>query len=1055
MFDEANSFMCNAGLTDSNSLTHLINRISPELENEVDLIEQSNYYDDTTFGHTFQSSMGISMVSLNCQCLNTKKVDALKLFLSSMNSDTSPISCIVVQETWCDSLVDMSFFSLPNYNMVSKPTRISAHGGLIIYIHDSFQYKQIDIIDDSPYFENICIEVWNKYAHFDKFLICDIYKPPSGTTEHLVDFTNKFTQWAAAINEKSKKSYLCGDFNINLLQIQTNQHFNQFYDSLTSIGFIPKITLPTRISETSATLIDNIFTNNIDRAHVSGILSRKFSDHQMIFSLQKCNKCQKLKHNEKYIEVELTSQDNLDKFAAEIKESKICERINNNADADPNANLDILTNIINTAKNNNIPQKVKKFNKRRDKKEPWMTNELLLMVNRKNELYVDWKRSAKHSENYNGKKVNFKTYEKIVDNEIVQAKKIYYSNVFHMYKSSMKKTWQIINETLSRKKVDNMLPDTFIKNGNELSDPKEIANAFNEYFSKIGSNLASNINCTEDGQSYKVYLQNPTLKKFAFKKVNDNEVLSIINKLKNKKSRGADNISNQLLKTIKQELCKPLTIIINQMIETGVYPEKFKISKITPIYKKNERTNIANYRPISLLPTLSKIFERVIHTQLYTYFDENKLLSEQQYGFREKHSTELAAVKLVDYINHEMDIGNTPEAIFIDLSKAFDTLNFDILIHKLQFYGLSGNSLALMKSYVTGRMQYVLFNKTKSDLAIITTGIPQGSILGPLLFSIYVNDIINSSDKLQYLLYADDTTLYFNREHFTPHNANLEINNELSKVMNWLKLNKLSLNVQKTKYMTFHKSQKNVTPLDLSIDDIPIDSVDEFNYLGIILHERLTWKNHINMVTNKIAKVSGILNRLKHIFPQNVLLSLYHTLIISQINYGMLLWGSDIRSVEKYQKKAIRNITNSHILAHTEPLLKDLGLLKVGDIFKLRLLKFYYKLMNNELPSYFVTYVPIITNETYILNHDYALRTGARPAIRTPRIHHVFAESTVLYKLIKLLNSLYLHEPNIMSAIQNGTHSYTGICFYAKQIFLQQYTYTCNILNCYTCKHAQ
>ena len=586
------------------------------------------------------------------------------------------------------------------------------------------------------------------------------------------------------------------------------------------------------------------------------------------------------------------------------------------------------------------------------------------------------------------RKSTSKHTKKIVDNEIVQAKKIYYSNVFHMYKSSMKKTWQIINETLSRKKVDNMLPDTFIKNGNELSDPEEIANAFNEYFSKIGSNLASNINCTEDGQSYKVYLQNPTLKKFAFKKVNDNEVLSIINNLKNKKSRGADNISNQLLKTIKQELCKPLTIIINQMIETGVYPEKFKISKITPIYKKNERTNIANYRPISLLPTLSKIFERVIHTQLYTYFDENKLLSEQQYGFREKHSTELAAVKLVDYINHEMDIGNTPEAIFIDLSKAFDTLNFDILIHKLQFYGLSGNSLALMKSYVTGRMQYVLFDKTKSDLAIITTGIPQGSILGPLPFSIYVNDIINSSDKLQYLLYADDATLYFNREHFTPHNANLEINNELSKVMNWLKLNKLSLNVQKSKYMTFHKSQKNVTPLNLSIDDIPIDSVDEFNYLGIILHKRLTWKNHINMVTNKIAKVSGILNRLKHIFPQNVLLSLYHTLIISQINYEMLLWGSDIRSVEKYQKKAIRNITNNHILAHTEPLLKDLGLLKVGDIFKLRLLKFYYKLMNNELPSYFVTYVPIITNETYILNHDYALRTGARPAIRTPRIHH-------------------------------------------------------------------
>ena len=153
--------------------------------------------------------------------------------------------------------------------------------------------------------------------------------------------------------------------------------------------------------------------------------------------------------------------------------------------------------------------------------------------------------------------------------------------------------------------------------------------------------------------------------------------------------------------------------------------------------------------------------------------------------------------------------------------------------------------------------------------------------------------------------------------------------------MNWLKQNKLSLNVQKTKYMTFRKSQKNVTLLNLSIDDIPIDSVDEFNDLGMILYEHLTWKNYINVVTNKIAKVPGILNRLKHIFPQNVLLSLYHTVIISHINYGMLLWGSDIRYVEKYQKKTIRNNTNSHILAHTKPLLKDLGLLKVGDIFKL------------------------------------------------------------------------------------------------------------------------
>ena len=184
---------------------------------------------------------------------------------------------------------------------------------------------------------------------------------------------------------------------------------------------------------------------------------------------------------------------------------------------------------------------------------------------------------------------------------------------------------------------------------------------------------------------------------------------------------------------------------------------------------------------------------------------------------------------------------------------------------------------------------------------------------------------------------------------------------------------------------------------------------------------------------------------LKYSYVQNF----YHILHTGMVVHHCVF--VDDGSVKKYQKKAIRNITNSHVLAHTEPLLKNLGLIKVGDIFKLRLLKIYYKMINNELPLHFMTYVPMITNEACVLNHDYAVQTGARPAICTPRIHHVFAESTALYKLIKHLSSLYLHEPNIMSAIQNGTHSYFGISFYAKQIFLQQYTYTCNILNCYIC----
>ena len=194
-----------------------------------------------------------------------------------------------------------------------------------------------------------------------------------------------------------------------------------------------------------------------------------------------------------------------------------------------------------------------------------------------------------------------------------------------------------------------------------------------------------------------------------------------------------------------------MTIIINQSLETGIFPDALKIAKVKPLFKKGDNCCLNNYRPISLLPTISKIFERVMYNiQLYTYFNANNLLSEQQYGFRSQHSTELACVKLVDYIYKNMDNirdVKIPASIFLDLSKAFDTLNIDILLCKLKYYGIDGTSLNLIKSYLTNRFQYVQFENSESGLREIKTGIPQGSILGPLFFSVFINDLVNSSAK--------------------------------------------------------------------------------------------------------------------------------------------------------------------------------------------------------------------------------------------------------------------------------------------------------------------
>ena len=464
------------------------------------------------------------------------------------------------------------------------------------------------------------------------------------------------------------------------------------------------------------------------------------------------------------------------------------------------------------------------------------------------------------------------------------------------------------------------------------------------------------------------------------------------------------------------------------MFQTAV-PDSLKNAKIIPLYKKGNINSITNYRPISLLPTLSKVFERVIFNQLYLYLDHNNLLSEEQYGFRANHSAELAAINLADYIVQEIDRKLTPVNIYIDLSKAFDTLNFDILLCKLHYYGITDIALKLLKSYMSNRKQYVKYNVNESGFKEIKTGVPQGSILGPLLFSIYINDLSTISNTFKFIMYADDTTIYFNTEDFPKDNLAKHITTELDKVDVWLKHNKLSLNVEKTKCMTFHTCQKKTELLQLSIDGKPIEHVKYFKFLGILFDENLTWKCHINMVTNKLSKVIGILNRLKHVYPQNALLSIYHYLFATHLNYGLLLWGTHVNRVSKLQKKTVRIMSNSEYLAHSEPLFKTLKLLKIEDLYKLKLMKFYYNLSYNLLPSHFNYYLEVINNA---FPCQYELRQIARPLIRPQRTRLVFTELNVLFQLIQLLNYTHIHYPEILEKIKYKTYTYHGFSYNVK-----------------------
>ena len=494
---------------------------------------------------------------------------------------------------------------------------------------------------------------------------------------------------------------------------------------------------------------------------------------------------------------------------------------------------------------------------------------------------------------------------------------------------------------LNRKNKKKYFPSHFISEGHIIANEKDIANGFNNFFVNIGPNLATSID-NNDLNPYHTYLLHPTQCKFKFNLIDENHVKKIISDMKPKTSSGFDKISLKLLKTCSSSLAKPITLIINQSLATGIFPDLLKIAKVIPIFKKDNEQLFDNYRPISLLPVISKVFEKVVHIQTFKYFTENLLFYKHQYGFREDHSTELASLELVDRLYKIIDSNSTPITVFLDLSKAFDTINHEILLAKLKYYGLENKELKWFTSYLTNRKQFVDINGTVSDMKSITTGVPQGSILGPLLFLIYINDLSHATDLLP-IVYADDTTVIDSIGSISANSENIDItintiNTKLDTIYQWLCANKLSLNVKKNKYMMFYLKETTQTQrnLPIKINNQQIDKTTEFKFLGITIDSKLSWKPHIQAISKKISRTCGVLSQLKRYLPSDILCTIYNSLICSHLNYGISSWGfGNYTQLSKFQKRALRYIDNAKYNAHTGPIRQKFRLLTIDDIFKL------------------------------------------------------------------------------------------------------------------------
>ena len=840
------------------------------------------------------------------------------------------------------------------------------------------------------------------------------------------------------------------------MRANDDEHVATFVDSVFSSGFIPLMTLPTRYSLQYGTssLIDNIFMKSVEDLNpTSHVFTHKISDHfgcltNFDFFVKKSSS------SKIFVNVTPKSEANFELFSRLLAEENICRKIDTSPNANPSDNYEIIESCIKKAHLTAFPTKQVRFNKYKHKRNPWITNGLLKSVHERDKMYKKLRKMSPNSESRKSFKSEFQKFDRILKKTIRVAKQNYYFQLFESSKSNIKKTWQHINNILNRGNIKSSFPECFDIDGCLVSDPARIAESFNNFFVNVGPGLASKMPDVSDRVKFEDFLE-PVNCNFNFSKINTEGVIKAIDSLKPKASYGYDSISTELLKYMKYEIAEPLSIIINQSFETGIFPSNLKIAKVIPVYKKDDNRKIDNYRPISLLPAISKVFEKIIHSQLLEYFLSNKLLYDHQYGFRPGHSTEHAILEFIDKILTDMSNDKIPLSVFIDLSKAFDTLDHTILLHKLQTYGINDVELSLFRSYLTDRKQYVYYSGICSNHAAITTGVPQGSILGPLLFLIYINDMSRASTFFHILSYADDTTLTCIIDGSDLHNFSTKLNNELCKIDDWLTVNKLSLNVGKTKYMIFAKPQKVVPDVFPMIRTSALEMVNEFNFLGVLIDSALTWKPHLNKIASKIAKCVGILSRFKNMFPNYVLVNIYNALIGPYLNYAVLAWGfANTSRILKLQKKGIRFICKAPYRAHALPLFKSLKLLTIDDLFLSAILKFYFKLVNDLQPSYFVDLKPrpathtINTRFKNLLTNSSASKVYCDQCVRfaIPKlVNFSMKGSTGIDESIYLTNfrhdKLFTKSRELIAAIISKVHSHSlnGYCLYVKTRFLEEY----------------
>lgn len=751
-----------------------------------------------------------------------------------------------------------------------------------------------------------------------------IYRTPVKVKSHVAIFLHQLDKLLYYLSNKFKKSnvIVCGDWNIDILD--STSQTRDLITVLHNYNLEPHI----RVSTRGTSCLDQIASNI--KTVTAQIHNLYLSDHETAQSITFQIKADIKKHISWFEYKRDFNKVNIQKFCECISSLSFADVYNSEQlDVAFNEFHDIFCLIYNLCfptirvKRNNRPTNTK-----------WLTKGLKKAIKTKRKLFVVYKNQAK-SKNKN--RLHLTNYKKILRKCMLTAKRINNMKFIRNSKSKCIATWKTISSTLTNP-ISHSDINMIKFNNLTTSDPQIISNNFNSYFINLTSTNNEDILLNPIDipiNNFTIYL----------KPVSEKETYNIIMGLRNSKASGYDDVVTHIIKSCASYISKPMTYIINLSFLEGSFPEKLKISVVKPLHKKGDKTDPNNYRPISILSVFSKVFEKAMLARLNNFLEKYRILNNSQFGFRKNSSTSLACFHLVKYITESINEKTPIVSIFLDMSKAFDFVNHKLLLTKLEKYGIRGQALLWLESYLIGRMQCVeivkltdqnrnILTKTcvKSQLLNICSGVPQGSVLGPLLFLLYINDLPNATPH-KCLLFADDTTLLIksnNKETFQT-----DINGAIDNVITWLTKNQLHINVDKTKIMQFLSYQTTPLTLKVTYNNIPISEVDDYKFLGLTLDKNLNWKMHIDSLCKRIDRFVFALRRLRQTVSTEAATTAYYGYVASLLSYGIILWGNsvEINRVFLLQKKCLRAIANAKFLDSCKPLFKKFKILPLPCMY--------------------------------------------------------------------------------------------------------------------------